>query len=64
MLESGVPYYQITALTTIKIISIYRIRDNAIKRGYNPVVSKLLVLAYIANEPKLGRPSILIADIV
>lgn len=43
---------------------IYRIRNKAIKQGYNPAVLKLLVLAYIIDKPKLGRPSILIADII
>jgi hypothetical protein len=55
MMESGVPHYQVTALTTIHFSGSYKIRRKAISRGYNPEVSRILLDVYVADAPKLGR---------
>ncbi len=57
-MESEVPNYQITALTKISTSQLYQIRQSAVKQGYNPQVSKLLLDFYIANKPKCGGPSV------
>jgi hypothetical protein len=58
MMESGVPHQHITALTKICTSQLYKIRNKAIKRGYNPKVSRLLLDSYVADEHKSGRPPI------
>jgi hypothetical protein len=58
MMESHVLYYQITILTKICILQLYKIRNKAIKGGYNPQVLKLFLDSYIADEPKASRPPI------
>ena len=63
-MESNVPHHFITALTKISTSQLYKIRAKALKRGYNPVISKLLLDSYIADEHKPGRPSVLTLDIV
>lgn len=58
IMESHVPHHQITALTKICTLQLYKIRNKAIKRGYNPEVSKLLLDSYVADKPKAGRPPV------
>jgi hypothetical protein len=64
IMESNVPYHFIIALTKISTSQLYKIRNKAIKRGYNPVISKLLLDAYVTDKRKPGRPSILTLDLI
>jgi hypothetical protein len=43
---------------------LYKIKEKALKRGYNFKVFKLLLNVYITDERKLGRPLILTLNIV
>jgi hypothetical protein len=56
MLTAGIPHYHITALTHVSKSQIYKIYDKAIERGYNPKVSKIVLLKYVVDAPKPGRP--------
>jgi len=56
LLEFGVPHTTITIITGIPKASIYSLRKRAIKRGYNPDISKQLLLEYVENAPQSGRP--------
>jgi helix-turn-helix protein len=64
IMESNVPHYLITALTKIKTSRLYKIRDKAIRRGYNPNILKLLLNDYVVDKRKPGRPLVLTLNIV
>ena len=51
---TGVPW--ITQLTGISKSAIYRLRSTAIARGYDPTISSKLLLAYVEDAPRSGRP--------
>ncbi|PMD19983.1 hypothetical protein NA56DRAFT_705226 [Hyaloscypha hepaticicola] len=51
------PGTRMQALTMIESF-LYQIRDKAIKRGYNPKVSKLLLDKYVADKPRKSRSTI------
>jgi hypothetical protein len=48
------PHQHITVFTKICTSQLYEIRNRAIKWGYNPEVSKLLLDSYVADAPKSG----------
>jgi hypothetical protein len=54
IIESSVSHEQITSFTKICTLQLYKIRNKAIKRGYNPKVSRLLLDSYIADKHKSG----------
>jgi hypothetical protein len=56
LLEYGVPHHHITTLTEISKTRIYALRDLAIKRGYDPKVSKVIHEYYVTDSPRTGRP--------
>lgn len=56
LLEMSIPVATICDITGISESAIYRLRTNAKTRGYNPQQSKRLVLAYIQDAPRSGRP--------
>jgi hypothetical protein len=56
LLEFGVLIYYIVNIIGIRESIIYRIRKRAIKRGYNPDVCKKILLYYVEDAPKTGRP--------
>lgn len=58
IIESGVLHHQITALSKLCTSQLCKIKDKAIKRGYNLKVSKLLLDAYVADEPRKGQSTI------
>jgi hypothetical protein len=64
MMENQVLHHHITALTKISTSQLYRIREKALKRGYKPKVSKLLLDAYVTDKRKPGRPLVLTLDII
>jgi hypothetical protein len=63
-MESNVLYYLITTFIKIKTFKLYKIKDKAIRRGYNPNILKLLLNNYIANKRKPSRPLILTFNIM
>ena len=56
LLEMSIPVATIYDITGISESAIYRLRANAKTRGYNPQESKRLVLAYVQDAPRSGRP--------
>jgi len=51
---TGIP--RITELTGMSKSTIYDIRKKAIEQGYNPQVSTKLLLSYVEDAPRSGRP--------
>ena len=56
LLEVGYMPAQIQAYLGVSIPSIYRFRRTAIERGYNPLESKKILLEYLTDAPRSGRP--------
>ena len=56
MLETDHKIPEIITATNLSERSIYRLRKVAKERGYNPDVSKKLLLAYVEDAPRIGRP--------
>jgi hypothetical protein len=48
----------ITDITKLPEQTICSLQERAIQRGYDPLVSKQLLLKYIEDAPRSGRPSI------
>ena len=58
MIKASILYYQITTLIKIYTLQIYKIRDKAIKRGYNLKILRLLLDSYVTDKPKPRRLAI------
>lgn len=56
LLEASVPQPEITAITGIAKSSLYSLRRNAINRGYDPKVDRRILLRYVVDGPRSGRP--------
>ncbi|RFU29456.1 hypothetical protein B7463_g6902, partial [Scytalidium lignicola] len=56
LLEASVPQPEITAITGIAKSSLYSLRRNAINRGYDPKVDRRILLKYVIDGPRSGRP--------
>jgi transposase len=56
LLEAATGVPRITQLTGISKSAIYRLRSTAILRGYDPTQSTKLLLAYVEDVPRSGRP--------
>jgi hypothetical protein len=56
LLQSQTPLAMITEITGISKSSITQLRRNAIARGYDITKSKKLLLAYVEDAPRSGRP--------
>jgi transposase len=56
LLEFGVHWSQIVEITGVSKASIYRLRATAIARGYKPEEDKRLLIEYVEDAPKSGRP--------
>lgn len=54
--EHGVPRHIITSLTSVTSPTIGRYQRQARDRGYNPDVSHALLLSYVIDKPRSGRP--------
>ena len=54
--EHGVPRHIITSLTSVTSPTIGRYQRQARERGYNPDVSHALLLSYVIDKPRSGRP--------
>lgn len=64
MLEYGLPIAQIIADTGMSSSSVYRLRDNAIKRGYARNEGRKLLLSYVADIERPGRPKVATTEAV
>jgi transposase len=56
LLEHGIPHATITTITGISTTAIFAIRRRAISRGYDSTTSKTLLLSYVEDAPRSGRP--------
>jgi transposase len=57
LLEARCPIANITQITGISKASIYRLRKIAVQRGYEPEKDKRILLSYIEDAPRSGRPT-------
>lgn len=62
LLKSGIPVAQIEATLRVPKASIYRFRRLAVERGYNPTVDKRILLQYVADAARSGRPTVQTAE--
>ncbi|KAL9606861.1 MAG: hypothetical protein Q9167_008147, partial [Letrouitia subvulpina] len=60
--EYGLPHQTVTAITGVSRWGISRLRKQAIERGYNPDISKRLLLEYVEDKPRSGRPHVVTPD--
>src|SRR5271167_386355 len=51
LLEYGATVPYIVAVTGVSVSAIYRIRRTAVARGYDPSISKQILLKYIEDAP-------------
>ncbi|PMD12286.1 hypothetical protein NA56DRAFT_652602 [Hyaloscypha hepaticicola] len=63
LFENKVLVLQIKEITRIATSQIYIIWKTAITRGYDPAVSKKLLLSYVEDAPRSGRPPKVTEDI-
>ena len=56
LFEGNVPIPRITEITGISKAQIYSIKKTALQRGYNPRESLKLLLSYVEDAPRSGRP--------
>ena len=54
--EAGIAVKIITAMTDISRWTISRLQKQARDRGYDPNTSKKLLLSYVTDAPRSGRP--------
>lgn len=57
LLEYGVHWEKVVEITGVSKTAVYRLRSTAIARGYKPEESKILLLEYVIDAPKPGRPT-------
>ena len=58
LIEAGIASKIMTAITEISRQTIKRLQNQARTRGYNPESSKQLLLSYVVDAPRSGRPRI------
>ena len=61
--EAGIPVKTITAMTEISRWTISRLQKQARDRGYDPNTSKKLLLSYVTDAPRSGRPKVATPEI-
>ena len=57
--EAGIASKIVTAITEISRFTISRLQKQARIRGYDPEVSKKLLLSYVEDAPRSGRPPVI-----
>ena len=57
--EAGIAIKIVTAITEISRQTVSRLQKQARTRGYNPEASKKLLLSYVIDEPRSGRPAMI-----
>src|SRR5258706_6691984 len=63
-LEFGLHVDEIEKILGVHPSSIYRYRRTAIARGYNPAKSRQILLSYLQDAPKPGRPTVCTLEVV
>jgi len=63
-LELGVPINTIATMLHVEKPSIYRFRRIAKERGYDPEKSKAILLRYLMDAPRSGRPTVCIPEVI
>ena len=61
--EAGIATKVVTALTKISCQTINRLQKQACERGYDPSASKKLLLSYISDKPRSGRPKVVTLEV-
>jgi transposase len=56
LFEVKCPIPEITAISGVSKTSIYRIKQTALERGYNPEVCRTILASFVEDAPKSGRP--------
>jgi transposase len=56
LFEEGITIKHIIEITGLFRHSIYDLRKRAQQRGYNPTVSRVILMKYIEDAPRSGRP--------
>ena len=56
LLTYGLPASLVAKHTTLSVSEINRIRTRAKNRGFNPMVSPIILLEYVIDAPRSGRP--------
>ena len=56
LLEFGWKPSEIAKILPFSVRHIYRLRKLAIERGYNPAESRSILIQYVQDAPKAGRP--------
>jgi Transposase len=64
LLEWGVPIDLVSQVTNVHKASIYRFRRIAIERGYDPAKSRQILLKYLEDAPRSGRPTVCTQEVV
>ena len=60
--EAGIAVKIVTAITGISRSTISRLQKQARVRGYDPNQSKKLLLSYVTDNPRSGRPTVITHD--
>jgi transposase len=55
--EEGITIKRIMEITGLSRSTIYDLRKKARKRGYDPTVSRIILLKYVEDAPRSGRPT-------
>ena len=56
LFENKVPIPEITQITGVSQAQIYALRRTAVRRGYDHSQSLKLLLSYVEDAPRSGRP--------
>src|SRR5450432_1046824 len=56
LLEIGIPHWDIKAKTGISKSQVYRLRNKAINRGWDPKISSIVEVHHVEDTPRSGRP--------
>ena len=64
LLEHGIHIDIVAKITNVTKSSIYQYCQVAIAQGYDPTKSRQILLSYLEDAPKSGRPTVCTADIV
>ena len=57
--EEGIPIARIKEITGLAISTIYRIKQIALERGYDPEVCREFKDEYFTDAPRSGRPKVI-----
>ena len=56
LVEFGVHPTVVAQVAKLSVSQIYRLRQKARQRGFDPAVSPVILLSYVTDAPKSGRP--------